>query len=208
MKVVAIVVLSTAVLSAAPKSKSGRAVFVLSAIAAAALLVMIDGPIARWLAMLIGVPSISSLALLTDLATTRVFDRPLFARNERNALLWTMAVVALVLYPTALGYINVDLYRLGFTTAAPLVIAVAGIALALRRNFRLAIVAAIALVALDVQLLPSSNVFDYVVDPIGGLFAVAWVSARTLMASLAGAIDAKRQSSAAGRRPAPQRAAG
>jgi len=208
MRVVAIVVLSTAVLSVAPKSKASRALFILSAISAAMLLVLIDGPIARWLSMVIGIPSVSSLALLTDLALTRMYDRPLFTTAERRSLLLTMAGLSLVLYPSALGYLNIDIYRLGFTTIAPLLVAAAGMLLVARGSFRLAALALIALVALNVQVLPSANVFDYVVDPVGGLWALGWgavqivkmVSARTLMRSGSGAFDAERESGHARRR--------
>lgn len=177
MRVVAIMVLSTAVLSIAPRrSKAGRVIFISSAIGAAMLLVLVDGPLARWLAMIIGVPSIASLALLSDVACARLFDRPLFYAIERRTLLVAMAALSLVLYPSALGYLNIDIYRLGFTFTAPLVLAAAGIVLAARRQFRLAGFVIAVLIALDVPLLPSANVFDYVVDPVGGLFAIGFVA--------------------------------
>lgn len=174
MRVVAIVVLSTAVLSVAPRSKAGRAMFVIGAVTAAAMLVLIDGPVARAIATIIGVPSLSSVALLADLAFSRAFDRPLFAGDERRTLLWTMAVASIVLYPSALGFITADVYRLGFDTVAPWAVAAAGIALAIRGQLRLATFAFVVLVALDIHLLPSVNVFDYVVDPLGGLVALVW----------------------------------
>lgn len=165
--------------------------------------------IAAAIASVIGVPSIPSLVLLADFVAAR-FHRPLFARNERRTLLWTMAIASVALYPSALGYIDADVYRLGFSTAAPLAIAAAGIALAVRREFRLACVALAVLIAVDVELLPSSNVFDFLVDPAGGLVSVIWLlvrgakwlSARTLMRVPAGAFHAERQSGAAGGRPA------
>ena len=213
MRVVAIVVLSTAVLSVAPRSKRAtRAMFVLGVVAAAMMLVLIDGPIARWISMLIGVPSIASIAWLADVACARAFDRPLFATNERRALLSAMAVLSLVLYPSALGYVNIDMYRLGFTPVAPLLVGVIAIALAFRREFRLALLLFAVLLMLDVQLLPSNNVFDYAIDPVGGLCAVGWaavrvarwVSARTLMRVRSGVFDAKQSPGPERGRPAPE----
>ena len=210
MRVVTIVILSTAVMSVAPRSKAGRALFVLSAIAAAMVVVLIDGPVARAIAMVIGFPSIASVALLADIALRRAYDRPLLLADERRHLLWFMAVASLALYPSALGYVYADVYHVGFDWFAPPTVAAIGVLLAIRREYRLALLALVVLVSLDIELLPSNNVFDYVVDPVGGLCAMGWVvaqSARTLMRSLSGAFDAKRQSGAAGGRAAAYRPA-
>ena len=210
MRAVAIFVLSTAVLSVAPRSKAYRALFVLSVVGAAMLLLLIDGPASRWISMAIGVPSISSIAWLADIACTRALDRPLFSPPERRTLIRTMAILALVLYPTALGYVNVDVYHAGFSALAPLLVAGAGIALAVHREFRLALFALAVLVFFNVQLLPSNNLFDYIVDPLGGVCAAVWtavqaakwLSARTLMRSRAGAFDAEAIPGPERRRPA------
>lgn len=212
MRVVAVVVLSTAVLSVAPRSKAGRAMAVLSAIAAATVLLLIHGPVAHWISMVVGVPSIASIAWLADFAFRRAFDLPLFDVAERRMLLSAMAVLSLVLYPSALGYVNIDIYRLGFSAVAPLAIGAAGIALAVTGRFHLAVLALVVLVTLDVQLLPSANAFDYVIDPAGGFGAIVWAavhitrwaSARPLMRFRAGAFHAERESGAAGVRPAPE----
>lgn len=212
MRVVAIVVLSTAVLSIAPRSKAGRAMAFLTAAGAAMLLILVDGPVAHWISMVIGIPSVASLAWLADAAFRRALERPLFDVAEKRVLLSAMAILTLLLYPSALGYVNIDIYRLGFTTIAPLAMGAAGIALAVRGHFRLALLALGILIAVDLDVLRSANVFDYVVDPVGGVAALWWaasrivrrVSARSLMRVPAGAFDAERQSGAAGGRTAAE----
>jgi hypothetical protein len=133
----------------------------------------------RTLASVVGVPSITSIVLLLDVIARRA-GRPLLFITERRVLLGFVAVAALVLYPTALGFTAVDLYRLGFSTAAPLGVALLGIFGLLRRQIRLAFLALVILIALDLQLLPSVNAFDYVIDPVVGLIAIGWASVRLM----------------------------
>jgi hypothetical protein len=133
----------------------------------------------RYLASIAGVPSITSIVLLLDVIAGRA-GRPLFFTAERRRLLWFVAGMSLVLYPTALGFTPFDLYRLGFSTAAPLVIALLGVFAAVRREIRLAFLAIVILIALDLQLLPSVNAFDYVLDPVIGLIAIGWASVRLM----------------------------
>lgn len=133
----------------------------------------------RYLASVTGVPSITSIVLLLDLALGRA-GRPLFFTSERRLLLGFVAITAIVLYPSALGLMTVDVYGLGFSAAAPLLIAALGIAAALRGETRLALLALTILIALDLQLLPSVNAFDYVVDPLVGIVAVVWAGGRMM----------------------------
>ena len=133
----------------------------------------------RYLASIVGVPSITSIVLVLDLALGRA-GRPLLFVSERRILLFVVAVVALVLYPSSLGYAALDVYRFGFSAAAPLVVAALGIWAALRREIRLASLALVILVALDLHLLPSVNAFDYVLDPIVGIVAIVYACTRLM----------------------------
>jgi hypothetical protein len=133
----------------------------------------------RYLASIAGVPSITSIVLLLDLATSRA-GRPLFFASERRILLFAIAAASLVLYPSSLGYSGIDVYRLGFSASAPLVIAALGVWSALRRELRVASLALVILIALDLQLLPSANAFDYVLDPIVGIIAIVYACTRLM----------------------------
>ncbi len=119
---------------------------------------------------LLGTPSITLLAL--------VAGRWLFSRRERAALLGFAAALSLVLYGGTLAYFPFDLYRLGFSPWAPVALATLGVAVA-PRSLPLALTALAALVAYDIPLFRSVNLFDYVVDPLLGLLAIGWLCVLT-----------------------------
>jgi len=119
------------------------------------------------LVTLLGTPSIPLLALLLDL----LLRRRLFSPRDRRALLWFAASLSLVLYSSTLGYLPLDVYRAGFSSWAPIAFALLAIATA-PRSLPLALTALAALIAYDVPIFRSLNLFDYVVDPIIGLVAI------------------------------------
>ena len=125
-------------------------------------------------------PSLTTIALLIDL----VARHRLLPAADRRLLLYGMAVMSLIFYPMAIGLVHVDAYRFGYTPWAPFALAAIGCAIPPWR-FRAAIVVLLTLVAFDVHLLPSMNLFDYVVDPFGGLFAIGWCIARGLRRAFA-----------------------
>ena len=123
--------------------------------------------------ILLGTPSIPLLALLLDL----LLRRRLFSRRERRALLWFSASLSLVLYSSTLGYLPIDVYRAGFSSWAPVVFAALAIAVA-PRSLPLALTALTTLVAYDVPLFRSVNLFDYAIDPMLGIVAIVWAGVR------------------------------
>ncbi|HKS25669.1 MAG TPA: hypothetical protein VJZ76_22965 [Thermoanaerobaculia bacterium] len=120
---------------------------------------------------LLGTPSIPLLALVLDL----LLRRRLFTPRERRALLWWSASLSLVLYSSTLGYLPVDVYRAGFSSWAPVVFAALALAVA-TRSLPLALTALATLVAYDVPLFRSVNLFDYAVDPMLGIVAIGWAA--------------------------------
>jgi hypothetical protein len=175
MIVIHLLVIACVILAFGPRLKRWPAALPLVALAAVFVFIAFDTRLARTIVTVLGAPSITTVALLVDLASRRVFGRPLFPAQERRMMLWFLAAASIVVYPTALGFIRIlDFYRTGFLAAAPGVLAAAGIFLLLRRQYGAAVVALIALLALDVHLLPSVNVFDYLVDPFGGIVALGW----------------------------------
>lgn len=119
---------------------------------------------------LLGTPSVTLLALLADL----LVRHPLFSRRERGALLAFAAATSLVLYSSTLGYLPLNVYRAGFSMWAPVALALIAIVVA-PRSLPIACTALVALVAYDLPLFASVNLFDYVVDPILGIVAIVWV---------------------------------
>lgn len=183
MTVVHFVVLACAIAAFAPRSRRWPAALPIAAIAAAVALGLIGGHFSRTAITVIGAPSITTAALLADLAVRRSFGRPLLASRERSMMLWFLAVTSIAVYPAVLGFVTIfDLYRVGFLAGTPLVLAALGVFLLFRRDYRAAGVVLVALLALDLRLLPSVNVFDYVVDPLGGVVALGWAAVRATRA--------------------------
>ena len=90
----------------------------------------------------------------------------LLASRERAALFCVVALVAVMLYPTALGWGDFDAYRLGwgspFVLVALLVLCVAG----WLAEFRLLpLLIAVVLLAWVAGLMESTNLWDYLMDP-------------------------------------------
>ncbi|HEX9161433.1 MAG TPA: hypothetical protein VF980_06960 [Thermoanaerobaculia bacterium] len=137
-----------------------------------------------------GVPSITSVALLSDLVASHRW----FERTDRRAMLATLAILCIIIYAAVLGFLP-DIYRLGFTPLPTVLLALTGIVLA-RRSTPLAVFALVVLLAFDLHLLPSMNLFDYIVDPIGGTFAIGWCAWRAAQAVFARPATVSRRAAA------------
>ena len=129
---------------------------------------------------LLGTPSVTLLALALDLLTRH----KLYSRRERTALLLFAAVASLILYSSTLGYLPFDLYRVGFSPWAPIALALMAMAIA-PRSLAIAATALLALVAYDVPLFRSVNLFDAALDPILGIVAIGWAVGAAFRALLA-----------------------
>ncbi len=130
----------------------------------------------------VGVPSITSLALLASASLAR-FGLPFFPSADRALLLGMAAAGFVAVNSSALGFLPLDLYRYGFSPLAPMIIAVVAAILLARQQPAAACVVVAALAAFDLRLLGSGNLWDYFVDPIVGIVAIVWL-ARTAYARL------------------------
>ncbi len=116
--------------------------------------------------------SLTLLAVVADFIGKRL-GHPLLRREDRTILFPTIAVAALLLYLTTFHVLRVDIYRAGFSPFAPLALALAAVLIA-RRAPRIAWLVLLELVAFDLQLLRSRNLFDYVLDPFVFVMAAGW----------------------------------
>jgi hypothetical protein len=81
------------------------------------------------------------------------------------------AVMALVLYPATLGLSDLDPYRFGFSPRPMLVfIALLTLGLFYLRNYLAVVMLAGATLAFIAGIKPSHNYWDYLVDPLLGLY--------------------------------------
>lgn len=93
------------------------------------------------------------------------------AQHGQTRVLILFAAMALVLYPATLGLSDLDPYRLGFSPR-PLLIFVALLTLGLfyLRNGLAVVMLASATLAFLVGIKPSHNYWDYLIDPLLGLY--------------------------------------
>ncbi len=122
-----------------------------------------------------GLISLSGLALLLDAVLRRMTGIELFVGAQRS-LLWTgCALLALLLYPMALGLGGFDPYTLGFSHG-PLALLL-GLAAALAWGLDRQAIALLLLAALwawQLEWGESTNLWDYVLDAWTGLAALLW----------------------------------
>jgi hypothetical protein len=150
-------------------------------IAAGVLLIPIERiALARWVASISPSFSVPLTGLLAIAAWERAFSRPVLTQGDRNVT-WTFGAVAgLLLYPFALGVSRIDPYEWGWS-ASPLfmVVGVLTAWLIWRRN-RFGVLVLVAVMAFHLQLLESSNYWDYLIDPIYWLASLVVLGTRAL----------------------------
>ena len=112
-------------------------------------------------------PSVTTVALLL----LAMADEGV--RRSVRYLFPVIAITGIALYTTTIGGPPYNMYRLGFSPYAPLVLAVAA-ALVATRAPKIALIALAVLVAYDLHLYRSRNLFDYAIDPILVLIATVW----------------------------------
>lgn len=130
-----------------------------------------------WLRGMVGDLSITSMLLLSAAVYARLFKTELkWDARERSALLGLLAVLALLLYPFALGLGTLDPYRSGYGGVG-LLLMLALLALWLmRRNFYLLpLVFALAATSWSFNMLESTNLWDYLIDAPLAIYAL-WMT--------------------------------
>ena len=123
---------------------------------------------------LLGDLSITTQILLACSIASRLTGVDVLPDRDRSFLLTTAAVSGLLLYPLSSGLTGLDLYSWGFGSGVLMI----GLALATFVSWCFRPVAAVMLllgvVAFDLNLLASTNIWDYLLDPALVLFAWGW----------------------------------
>ena len=131
--------------------------------------------LAGWLRGMVGDLSLTSVLLLGGALIVRVNPAMggLWDARERASLLLFISVMALLLYPFALGWGPLDPYRSGFGSIG-LILMLALLALwALRRGLALlSLTIALAVTGWSFNLLESTNLWDYLLDAPLALYAL------------------------------------
>ncbi len=147
----------------------------------AAELIPFDGlPLAAYLRGAIGDLSIPSLVLLLTAISRQLRGHRPAERgssacgdSDRRTLLALLVIAALVLYPMALGWGLLDSYRLGYGSPWFLcaLAAVALAALFWRATETVAVIA-LAVLAWSAGWYESSNLWDYLIDPLVAIYSL------------------------------------
>ena len=132
------------------------------------LLPVMDMSFAKYASVLMGDLSPISLALLAVFVHGRLTDRNLgdAYTQDVHRLQVLIGVLAIFLYPTALGFSPVDIYSFGYYPAVLTPLLLALFCLSVYRGwYYLASLLALAWISFQLNILDSDNLWDYLLDP-------------------------------------------
>jgi len=151
-----------------------------AALAAVALLLFPFGDVspAGYVRGLTGDLSAATLALAANALADALRGRPLFGRRDVDALLAATVAAGVFLYPFALGWTPFDPYALGYGSIA-FITALLLLTLAAWRAGLTLVVLVVLLAGLAFLggVYESRNLWDYLVDPLAGLYALVTLAA-------------------------------
>lgn len=128
---------------------------------------------AQWLRSVIGDLSVLTVLIFSNILAQRLFDHKLLASAARNSLLQVIALIGVVFYPLALGVSVFDPYRLGYSPLLmSALLCLASVIAWLRAKRGIAVILLLPLIAFNLHLLESANLWDYLLDPILLVYAL------------------------------------
>lgn len=154
-----------------------RRVLFVAAVYGVVMLPLFGLSLAGWLRGMVGDLSITSVLLLAIALYRRLAPVPLLQDpRDHHTLLLFLCVLALLLYPFALGLGYVDPYRSGYDSIA-LILLLSALALwaALRQQVLLPLAVALALSAWSLGWNESTNLWDYLIDAPLAIYALGVV---------------------------------
>ena len=156
---------------------------ILASVSALMVILPISGlPAGRWLISLYPNPSIPMTALLFSRVLKNAFQVNLLDVSAIQTAQVFSLLAGAALYPMALGVVAFDPYPAGwhFSWLFVILLGVTLVMLFLKNRFSVVLMTTI--LAYDLHLLESSNLWDYLVDPILILVAIAGLIARMVTA--------------------------
>lgn len=131
---------------------------------------------AQWLRSVIGDLSVLTLLVLANSLMLRIRHHALLGRDTRRILLVAAAVTGVVFYPLALGMGPIDPYRWGYAPQAMVAVLCALSLVAWLKRWRtLAVIPLLPLLAYNLHLLESDNLWNYLLDPVLVVYALVQV---------------------------------
>lgn len=129
--------------------------------------------------------SITTFILATAACLGDALRHDVIPAAQRRILLRTVAAIAVLFYPLSLGLGPVDPYAWGyFSTPMLAAFGLASLAFLLHRDYWIVLILGAALLSATAGLLQSTNLWDYLIDPVLSLYAVAVVSAKAAWSGL------------------------
>lgn len=123
--------------------------------------------IAQWLRSVLGDFSVLTLAIFINIIAQRMFNFDLLNPISRKRMLLGVVLVGLVFYPLALGVSAYDPYQLGYSPVLlPVFLVMISIIVWFKSRRDLAIILLLPLLAYNLKLLESDNLWDYLIDPV------------------------------------------
>jgi hypothetical protein len=170
-----------------------RRAAVLAAVAAVSLIPIAPLPVAVLIRGVTGDLSVTTLVLLGSAILRSLTGWPPVNGRARLALLGAITVTALALYPMALGVGFFDPYRLGY--GSPWLVGgllVAALAAWAGRLDSVAVCVALATLAWSLRWYESTNLWDYLLDPLVSCHALGSLAVHGVRAAR-GAARGRRQ---------------
>ena len=113
----------------------------------------------------IGVLSASTMVLLSHSISCQLLQTQRLRKTERLTINGVWLLVGSIIYTSTFGFVDADIYALGYTAQMPwLVLAISGVA-ALLRHWLLAVCLVTAVLAQQWRLCESPNLWDCLIDP-------------------------------------------
>jgi hypothetical protein len=129
--------------------------------------------LAQWLRSVVGDLSVLTLVIFADILCRRLWNLTLLDTRSRKSLLLVAGLLGVVFYPLALGYGPVDTYRVGY---APLMmvymLGLTSVIVWIRHARMFAVILLLPLLAYNLHLLESDNLWNYLLDPLLVIYAL------------------------------------
>ena len=133
-------------------------------------------PVAGYLRALPGELSITTLILLFAASMSALLDRKIYEPKSLFLLMLLVLTVGLFLYPFSLGFTHLDPYAWGYSSKILLAFFFAAALTAWYLNlYFLVIVIVLDVSAYLMGIYESTNIWDYLIDPLLTLFAFFWL---------------------------------
>jgi hypothetical protein len=175
--------LTLALFLALPSGRLNRPLQTLLLLTLAGLtLIQINGiTIAIYVRSIMDDLAITTLLALIFGTLTRFKLVPVPLKSHQTELLWCFALLALLLYPSALGSTYFDTYRLGYSPRL-LLIGIAALCLWLlwRGNIIATLMLGAATLAFSFNLKDSNNYWDYMLDPALSIYCLVALTRRLI----------------------------